>query len=185
MSALNWQAVVAGVGGQGVLFVTRALATAARKKASRILISEVHGMAQRGGAVVSHLKVGGYSGPLVAAGRAELVFSLDPGEAVRNMAFLVPGGTLVVNAPDLDFLTPQAREALAEHQVRAVCADAGGLASGAGAPKGANVVLLGAAAAAGALPLATSDLKDALLLGQPAGRKKMNRKLFTLGQGAV
>lgn len=185
MSALNWQAVVAGVGGQGVLFVTRALASAAQKKTSRILISEVHGMAQRGGAVLSHLKVGGHSGPLVAAGRADLVFSLDPGEAVRNLAFLAPGGILVVNAPDLEFLTVKAREAIVEHRVRTVCADASGLASGAGAPKGANVVLLGAAAAAGALPLDTADLKEALMGGQPAQRKKMNRKLFVLGQGAV
>lgn len=91
MSRLEWQAVVAGVGGQGVLFVSRALSTAVEPKAGSILISEVHGMAQRGGAVVSHLKAGPFSGPLVSPGQADLLLALDPGEAVRNLSYLVEG----------------------------------------------------------------------------------------------
>ena len=68
MSRRKWQAVVAGVGGQGVLFVTRALAAAVAKGAGDILISEVHGMAQRGGAVLSQLKAGSFASPLITPG---------------------------------------------------------------------------------------------------------------------
>ncbi|RJX32721.1 MAG: indolepyruvate oxidoreductase [Desulfarculus sp.] len=184
MNARDWQAVVAGVGGQGVLFVTRVLAAAARAQGRRVLISEVHGMAQRGGAVVSHLKVGRFQGPLVAAGRADLLLALDPGEAVRNLSFLAPGAALVVNAPDLGFLSPQARRALARHKVRAICADASGLAAGAGAAKGANLVLLGAAAAAQALPWGAEALQRALGQDLPPQHKRLNQELFSLGRAA-
>lgn len=185
MKARDWQAVVAGVGGQGVLFVTKVLAAAAQAQGRPLLISEVHGMAQRGGAVVSHLKVGRFQGPLVAAGRADLLLALDPGEAVRNLAFLALGAALVVNAPDLGFLSPQAREALAQHQVRAVCADASGLAAAAGAAKGANLVLLGAAAAAQALPWSAGALAKALDADQPSPRRALNQRLLELGRAAV
>jgi len=185
MSRPNWQAVVAGVGGQGVLFVSRALATALEPKAGGILISEVHGMAQRGGAVVSHLKAGDFSGPLVSQASAGLVLALDPGEAVRNLGYLAPGGWLVVNAPDLGFLSAKGKKALASFEARVLCAPASVLARSAGAPKGANVVLLGAAAAAGALPVSSAEVERAITQGQPSARAQANRQLLALGSGAV
>ena len=185
MSGLRWQAVVAGVGGQGVLFVTRALASALEPKAKGILISEVHGMAQRGGAVVSHLKAGGFSGPLVSQGSADLVLSLDPGEAVRNLGYLTPGGWLVVNAPDLEFLSPKGNKALASFGARVLAVPASPLARQAGAPKGANVVLLAAAAVAGALPVDPADLEQGLMAGSPPARAKANRELWALGARAA
>ncbi len=185
MSALSWQAVVAGVGGQGVLFVSRALATALEPKVKGILISEVHGMAQRGGAVVSHLKAGAFSGPLVSPASADVVLALDPGEAVRNLSYLAPGGWLVVNAPDLEFLSPKGKKALASFGAQVLCAPASVLARQAGAPKGANVVLLGAAAAAGALPMSSAELERAITQGQPKARAEANRQLLALGAGAV
>ncbi|MCF8032472.1 MAG: 2-oxoacid:acceptor oxidoreductase family protein [Desulfarculaceae bacterium] len=185
MSALSWQAVVAGVGGQGVLFVSRALATALEPKVKGILISEVHGMAQRGGAVVSHLKAGAYSGPLVSPGSAEMVLALDPGEAVRNLSYLAAGGWLVVNAPDLGFLSAKGKKALASFGARAVTVPASELAREAGAAKGANVVLLGAAAAAGALPVDPAEVERAITQGQPEARARANRELLALGAGAA
>ncbi|BEQ13703.1 2-oxoacid:acceptor oxidoreductase family protein [Desulfoferula mesophila] len=185
MSRLEWQAVVAGVGGQGVLFVSRALSTAVEPKAGSILISEVHGMAQRGGAVVSHLKAGPFSGPLVSPGQADLLLALDPGEAVRNLSYLVEGGWLVVNAPDLDFLSPKARKALASFGARVLTVPAVQLAGQAGARKGANVVLLGAAAAGGALPVSMAELEAAICDGQPRARAEANRKLLALGAEAA
>ncbi|MBU1274772.1 MAG: 2-oxoacid:acceptor oxidoreductase family protein [Proteobacteria bacterium] len=185
MSRLKWQAVVAGVGGQGVLFVSRALASAVEHKAGAILISEVHGMAQRGGAVVSHLKAGPFSGPLVSQGQADLVLALDPGEAVRNLGYLLPKGWLVVNAPDLDFLSPKAKKALASFGARVLTVPATALAGQAGTAKGANVVLLGAAAAAGALPVRPGELERAICQGQPPARARANRELLALGAQAA
>ncbi len=183
MGKFHWQAIVAGVGGQGVLFVTRMLAGAARQKGGKVLISEVHGMAQRGGSVVSHLKAGDFASPLVTAGQAQLLFSLDAGEAVRNLAYLARGGTLVVNAPGADFLSPAGKAALTRFGVRLICRDAGGLAQRAGAPKAANVVLLAAAAAQGALPFSREQVWDILYRASPPARREANRRLFELGAG--
>lgn len=184
MSRLKWQAVVAGVGGQGVLFVSRALASAVEPKAGAILISEVHGMAQRGGAVVSHLKAGPFSGPLVSFGQADLLLALDPGEAVRNLSYLAEGGWLVVNAPDLEFLSPKARKALASFGAQVLTVPATELAGRAGTAKGANVVLLGAAAV-GALPVKLGELERAICEGQPQARAQANQKLLNLGAEAA
>lgn len=142
-------------------------------------------MAQRGGAVVSHLKAGDFSGPLVSLGSAELVLALDPGEAVRNLAYLAAGGWLVVNAPDLGFLSAEGKKALASFGARVVCAPASELARSVGAAKGANVVLLGAAAAAGALPVGSDEVEKAITQGQPEARAKANRELLALGAGTA
>ena len=184
MSRLKWQAVVAGVGGQGVLFVTRVLAQAAQKRTGKVLISEVHGMAQRGGSVVSHLKAGEFASPLVALGQADALISLDAGEAIRNLAFLKPGGGLVVNAPGPEFLSAEGQDALAKHKVTPITIDATGLAMEAGAMKGANVVLLAAAAQSGALPFARREIEAVLTDITPPARMKANEKLFALGCGA-
>lgn len=180
MSRFSWQAVVAGVGGQGVLFVTRVLAGAARLKTSRVLISEVHGMAQRGGSVVSHLKAGPFFSPLVSPGQAQTLFSLEAGEAVRNLPFLEPGGSLIVNAPDGGYLSAQARAAIKKHGVESLVVDATGLAQEAGAPKAANVVLLAAAAFAGALPFSSDEIWQVLAQSSPQARLNANRKLFDM-----
>jgi len=183
MARLDWQAVVAGVGGQGVLFVTRVLAQAALRRGGRVIISEVHGMAQRGGPVVSHLKAGAHAGPLVNLGRAGLLFALDPGEAVRNLAFLAPGGELVVNAPDEGWLSPQGRRELKRQGIRLTLCDATAAAGAAGNLRGANVVLMAAAAAAGALPFDAAELRGVLMDMTPPARRESNRRLFAAGAG--
>ena len=67
----QYQIVISGVGGQGVLFVTRLLAEAAIGKGLPVFTSETHGMAQRGGTVISHLKVGRFASPLIMPGAAD------------------------------------------------------------------------------------------------------------------
>jgi indolepyruvate ferredoxin oxidoreductase beta subunit len=178
MRRLTWQAVVAGVGGQGVLFVTRVLAGAAARTSGRVLVSEVHGMAQRGGAVVSHLKAGPFAAPLVSPGRAECVLALEPGEAVRNLAFLAPGAALVVDAPGPEFLSPRARRVLARRGVRTLFHDATTLAREAGAPRGANLALVAAAAREGMLPFSPAELWRAVEAVTPPARLEANRRLW-------
>ena len=185
MAKMQWQAVVAGVGGQGVIFVTRLLAQGLMPKSGQVLISEVHGMAQRGGSVVSHLKAGGFASPLVSQGQAQLLISLEAGEAVRNLAFVAPGGWLVVNAPGRQVFSDEAWSALEAHGVRALLVDASGLALGAGYPKGANVVLSAAAAAAGALPLSAGEMQELLNQASSGSRAQANQKLFALGAAAA
>ncbi|MBI5420110.1 MAG: 2-oxoacid:acceptor oxidoreductase family protein [Deltaproteobacteria bacterium] len=128
------QIVLSGLGGQGVLFVSRLLAEAAIRKGEPVLTSETHGMAQRGGVVVSHLKVGGFASPLVRAGQADGLFVLSEENFPHHRAFLRPAGWAVVNARP-------GRKDEPRGAIHAI--DADGLALSAGNGPAANLVLLG------------------------------------------
>jgi indolepyruvate ferredoxin oxidoreductase beta subunit len=156
---IRQQVVLSGVGGQGILFLTRLLAEAAIAGGFPVLTSETHGMAQRGGVVVSHLKVGGFDSPLVRTGRADLLLVLKEENVAFHREFLADGGTLVVNAPVPTDAGPRVRS----HTV-----DADALALSAGAPHAANLVLLGFALArigggtAGGIFCSGGEIREAL-----------------------
>ncbi len=94
---MNYQIVISGLGGQGVLFITRLLAETCMRDNNHVLTSETHGMAQRGGIVVSHLKTGDFESPLVRPGSADLVMALKSETFVHHHGFLKKGGYAVVN----------------------------------------------------------------------------------------
>lgn len=179
--ALRRQILLSGVGGQGILFLSRLLAEAAIAKGLPVLTSETHGMAQRGGVVVSHLKVGGFDSPLVRTGRADLLLVLKEENVALHRTFLADGGFLVVNATAPPDLGPGVR-------VRAVDADA--LALSAGAPQAVNLVLLGFALAriggggtAGGFFCTAGEIREALSRRQGAGGARLSASLsaFDLG----
>lgn len=93
------QILVSGVGGQGILYITRLLAEAAIHKGYPVLTAETHGMAQRGGVVVSHLKVGGFTSPLIRPARADILLLLKKENLPGHFFYLSPGGIAVVNTP--------------------------------------------------------------------------------------
>jgi indolepyruvate ferredoxin oxidoreductase beta subunit len=93
------QIVLSGLGGQGILFVTRLLAETAISQGYRTLTAETHGMAQRGGVVVSHLKAGDFSSPLVRPGMADILILLKADNLMLHGSFLKVGGAVIVNAP--------------------------------------------------------------------------------------
>jgi len=95
---IHQQIVISGLGGQGVLFVTRLLAEAAIDAGFPVFTSETHGMAQRGGTVVSHLKVGPYASPLIRPGQADGLICLKAENIAAHGPFLRPGGWTVVNS---------------------------------------------------------------------------------------
>lgn len=97
-NSMSQQIVISGVGGQGVLFVTRILAEAAILKGLRVFTSETHGMAQRGGTVLSHLKVGSFSSPLIRAGNANGLLALKANSLAQHGYYLKPGAWAVVNS---------------------------------------------------------------------------------------
>ncbi|MDD2207042.1 MAG: 2-oxoacid:acceptor oxidoreductase family protein [Aminobacterium sp.] len=94
------QYVIVGIGGQGILFSTKVLGHIAMSRKENVMGSEVHGMAQRGGSVISHFKIGEYKSPLVKAGEADILLAFDQNEAIRNLHFLRDGGNLIVNIFD-------------------------------------------------------------------------------------
>ena len=95
---MNQQIVISGVGGQGVLFITGLLAKACMAKGAHVLTSETHGMAQRGGTVISHLKIGDYASPLIRPGNADLLVVLKSENLIQHQDFLKPGGKAIVNS---------------------------------------------------------------------------------------
>jgi len=92
------QIVISGVGGQGVLFVTRLLAEAAIAKGLPVFTSETHGMAQRGGTVISHLKVGEFSSPLINPGQADGLIALKAENLSQHGGYLKKDGWATVNS---------------------------------------------------------------------------------------
>jgi len=94
------QFIIVGVGGQGILFTSKVLGKLAISRGLNIIGSEVHGMAQRGGSVISHFKIGDYKSPLVKTGEADVIIAFDQDEGIRNLPFLKNGGIFVVNIHD-------------------------------------------------------------------------------------
>jgi len=95
--ATQQQIVISGVGGQGVLFVTRLMAEAAINKNLPVFTSETHGMAQRGGTVLSHLKVGDFSSPLIRPFQADGLVALKAESMDLHGSYLKPGGWVALN----------------------------------------------------------------------------------------
>jgi indolepyruvate ferredoxin oxidoreductase beta subunit len=97
---MKYQILIAGFGGQGVVFLVKVLSVCAAKKGYKFLGTENHGMSQRGGSVSSHIKIGNFYNPLIDYGQADLLIGLDKNEAIINLPFLKKGGDLVVNADE-------------------------------------------------------------------------------------
>ena len=133
---IHQQIVISGVGGQGVLFVTRLMAEAAIRKGLPVLTSETHGMAQRGGTVISHLKVGAYTSPLIRTGQADVLLAMKDEGAAQHGHYLHRDGWAVVNGA---VLTDGWRQL-----------DADALARQIDNPRAVNLVVLGGALAEGA-----------------------------------
>jgi indolepyruvate ferredoxin oxidoreductase beta subunit len=126
---MNMQIAITGRGGQGVLFLTRILSECALDMGLEVIASETHGMAMRGGSVISTVKVGFFRGPLIGGGRADVMLILDAGSYETFSHLLSPRGVTFWNAPVADF-HPHI--------------DATGLAADkCGSPLMANLVLLG------------------------------------------
>ncbi|MFQ5614722.1 MAG: indolepyruvate oxidoreductase subunit beta, partial [Anaerolineae bacterium] len=175
------QIVLAGVGGQGVLFATKLLTRTALALGLETLGSETHGMSQRGGSVASHLKIGGFASPLVRRGNADFLFGLDPHEAYRAMDFLKSGGVCFVNCNWSEFPSRQARAYLDQHSIQVLTCDADGIALGLGMAALANVALIGFASAHPAFPLARSELRATLSRLSPQRLLSPNLRAFDAG----
>lgn len=174
---MKCQIVIAGVGGQGVLFGARIFTEIAKKRGLPVLGSETHGMAQRGGSVTSHLKIGDFRSPLVGEGDADVLLGLDCLEAHRTLPFLRPadggpGALCVVSAPDAQaFPNPRVADALREMGVEIHTCSADAAALNLGSVLSANLVLLGFAAGIASFPFSYDETREAVeAVSSPAHR---------------
>ena len=98
---MSTNVILAGVGGQGAVLASKLLARAAMERGLSVKTAETIGMAQRGGSVTSHVRIGGPSrvpvSPLIGRGRADAIVAFEPAEAVRQLPFLRPGGMVVTS----------------------------------------------------------------------------------------
>jgi indolepyruvate ferredoxin oxidoreductase beta subunit len=193
----EFNVVLAGVGGQGTLLASEALGMAAVKDALNVRVSEIHGMAQRGGAVASTVRIGdNVLAPTVLEGQADVLLGFEPFETVRNLKY-VSGKTLVimntekipptelaaknVKYPGLDQIVQKVH--LFTEKV--VLIDAAQLAKKAGSSLTQNVVLLGALAGTGMLPVKKESLIEAVRELVPTKHIEINLKAFELGYESV
>jgi indolepyruvate ferredoxin oxidoreductase beta subunit len=153
--------VIAGVGGQGVLMASRVLSESALASGMDVKQNEVHGMAQRGGSVISFVRIGErVNSPVVMPGTADLLISFEPLEALRYIHYLKPGGMLVYNKVTINPSTVASGLATypsdVEERIARACPNAHGIealsiAREAGNPKAVNMVMVGSVLSA--LPL--------------------------------
>ena len=189
MSVFNL--LIVGVGGQGTLLAGKIIGTAAVMQGMDVKISEVHGMAQRGGSVVTHVRIGQgvpVHSPLVETGTADLILAFEILEAIRWLEYLKPGGQVVSNLQQIKPM-PVVDGRMAyptgiREKILAVCPkalfpDALKTAMECGSIRAVNMVLLGVAAAR--LPIPRDTWLHAVQAAVPESFAEINRRAFERG----
>lgn len=169
--------MITGVGGQGTVLAAKLLAQAAEARDWRVRTAETIGMAQRGGSVVSHVRLANQGetnvdAPLIAHGEADLIIAFEPAEAVRCLSYLRPGGALVSATSSVQPVTAAlsrevySAEPFLEYLQQAVpgclLVDDAALIEQIGSPKALNVALLASAIAISDLGITVEELRDAM-----------------------
>lgn len=185
--------VLCGVGGQGAITAADLLARAAMAEGYDVKVSEIHGMAQRGGSVSTTVRFGEHVSSMVCdPGQADVLISFELVEAVRNLPMLSPSGHAVVNdvsVKPMSVLSGAAAMPGADrlHAVldglgtgRATVIDANHIADEAGNRRCANVALLGAAASS--LPIGEESWRTAIETRVPSKTLEANLRAFTAGR---
>ena len=184
--------MIVGVGGQGTLLASRVLGSAMLSQGVDVKVSEVHGMSQRGGSVVTYVRYGDkvYS-PIIAQGEADVLLAFEALEAARYLPWLKPDGTVIVNTQQMDPMPVVTGVAeypkdilgkVQEQGVKMVALDALGMAEQAGSAKAVNVGLSGAMAKK--LDLPKEVWIDTIQETVPPKFIDMNLKAFELGYNA-
>lgn len=184
---------IVGVGGQGVLMASMVLGNAAMNAGYKVAMSEVHGMAQRGGSVLSTLRFGDdVISPLEAVGNADMIMGFEPVETVRNLSLANKDSVILMNLdpvlpsmvaagfeeyPDIDVL----KKAVTDVNPNLNTIDATSIAIEAGKAVAANAVMIGAVAAMEGFPLSKEVLLEALKMQVPAKFLDLNVKAFEMG----
>jgi indolepyruvate ferredoxin oxidoreductase beta subunit len=185
---------LAGVGGQGTLLATMVLAEAAIHAGHNVLASEVHGMAQRGGVVDSTVMMGDIKSPIISDGEADVLLGFEPLETYRamrkcsadsvvisNTAPVTPFGVAIGKGPYpnveklFEFIRGQVN--------RLITLDALALAQQAGAALSANIVMVGALARSGAIPVPREAFEETIRTKTKKKFVETNLKAFELGFG--
>lgn len=181
-----------GVGGQGTLLASRLLGQAAMEAGLPVQVSEIHGMAQRGGVVESTVMLGGLKSPIISDGEADILVSFEPLETLRALRRCSAGSTIISNTvpiipftvglgqaeyPDMDYWLDFMKKNFAR-----VCAfDAEALAREAGTPRAVNVVLLGTLVSLDEIPFSKKMMETTIRQNVKSKFVDANLKALDLG----
>ena len=189
---MKYDVILAGVGGQGVLSVASIIAHSALSEGYEVRQSEVHGMAQRGGAVISHMRIatGKIAGDLVPKGGADLIIAMEPLEGLRYVSYLKPAGIMVASANPFANIPNYPSIEEVHSSIKSLpnwrIVEASSLAKEAGLAKAVNTVMIGAASFF--LPLKAQSMEKIIsdvFSKKDASAVIANIKAFKLGQTAV
>jgi indolepyruvate ferredoxin oxidoreductase beta subunit len=180
--------VLAGVGGQGILSIATVIGYAAVESGLYLKQAEVHGMSQRGGAVLSHLRISDKEifSDLVPEGRGDLILSAEPMESLRYLSFLSPEGWVVTNTtpfvnipnyPDINAVLAEVKK-----QPHYLTFDADGIAKEVGNARGVNMVIAGAASVFIDIPFEKMEQGIRFIFGRK-GEDIVNKNLEALSAG--
>ncbi len=182
--------MIVGVGGQGTLLASRLIGNILMENGYDVKVSEVHGMSQRGGSVVTYVRYGDQvASPVINRGEADIILAFERLEAARWLSSLKKGGTLIVSDQRIDPMPvimgaaeyPEGiLEAIRAKGVDVISADAIELATQAGSSKAANVVLIGMLS--NLMPFSESEWKAVIDRTVPPKFLEINEKAFALGR---
>ena len=185
--------LITGVGGQGAILASDIIGKAAVAAGLSIQAAETHGMAQRGGSVVNHIRIGRNFGSMIPKKGADLMLALEPMEAIRYLDFLKDGGIIIINSQPLPPVTvtsglakyPDVSEIIdvlsKKYIVKAFNADK--LAFEAGSKLAMNVAMVGAIS--DYLPIPRENLLASIETLVPQKTVKINLKAFEMGRKKV
>jgi indolepyruvate ferredoxin oxidoreductase beta subunit len=178
--------IICGLGGQGILFLTKILAQTALEKGFNVMGAETHGMAQRGGSVISHLRLGDVKSSMVKVGSAHYLFSLEENEGYRNLPFLAEGGRMYVNINSHHSPKEEVKAFIAKRDIIYRSVSAGAIALEMRAPFSSNLAILGYFSAFREGPFRESPvnheaLRTTIETISPDRFKEKNLKVFDAG----
>lgn len=179
--------LLCGVGGQGTVLASKLLAAAAMEKGMPVMTAETIGMAQKGGSVFSHLRIGeGIYSPLIGPKQADIILGFEPGETVRMLPYLKEDGIVIVSAKAVMPVTATLLGSnyngedmityLKKHVKNVIVVDSEEACKELGSSKVLNMVLLGAAIRSGVLDITTEDIKKVIAVKVPERFKELNYK---------
>lgn len=189
---MRYDVLIAGVGGQGTILASRILAAAAVLKNEFARTGETIGMSQRGGCVVSNVRLGEEKvSPYIPDAQADLILGFELAETARNMPRLRPGGAVVVNTQVIKpvslslgigkYNETELADYIKLNSKKAIFVDGYKIAQKAGSAKAVNIALLGAACGAGLLPFSSNELLKTIENNVANRFVQMNRDAFLNG----
>ena len=155
---INMNCLLCGVGGQGTVLASKLLAQAAIDKGISAKTAETIGMAQRGGSVVSHVRIGNeIKAPMIPEGEADIIIGFEPGEVVNTKPVMPTTASLGLHYDGKEMI-----EYLQKQDINLIAVDGEKICKELGSPKALNVVLLGAAANSNELGITKEEIKKAI-----------------------